>query len=144
VPARIPIALLAGVALRMWASGYDAPDGGAPFLITAGPYRHLRYPHLAGSLCIALALGAGFTTFRSVFGPRLRAAAAIEEDRRARFGDQYRDYAVRVPRFFPRVRPAELRSAGVFALGTALRRELDGIGEIVRLLAAPTEGRHER
>jgi protein-S-isoprenylcysteine O-methyltransferase Ste14 len=108
-----------GLAIILWTNGLflTLGEGTAhPFaaktqrLVIAGPYRYVRNPMmwgvgalLAGS---ALWLGsaglwvalAGFVTFISLFVPFYE-----ERDMERRFGEEYRDYCRRVPRWLPRL-----------------------------------------
>ena len=114
-----PLAL-AGFFLIMWCNvlflelgrGTAHPFAGkTQKLVIVGPYRYVRNPMmwgvgalLAGS---ALWLGSGglwvalatFLTFVLLFVPFYE-----ERDMERRFGEAYRDYCRRVPRWFPRMR----------------------------------------
>lgn len=98
-------AAILGLAVRAASSGYLQKDRS---LATAGPYAHTRNPLYLGSALIA----AGF----AVAGHSWSAAVLLavyfavfyyavmrneEEDLRERFGRAYKEYAARVPLFFP-------------------------------------------
>lgn len=80
-------------------------------LVTAGPYGHVRNPMMwgVGAILVGLALWLGsvglwigfllFLLFVSFFVPYYE-----ERDMERRFGEEYRDYCRRVPRWFPRLR----------------------------------------
>ncbi len=110
----------AGVALALWCAGLFRVLGrGTPLpftmktqrLVISGPYRIVRNPMMFGVgaflIGCALCLGsvglwfgfAGFVVFVSFFVPLYE-----ERDMERRFGNEYRDYCRRVPRWFPRLR----------------------------------------
>jgi hypothetical protein len=106
-----------GVALRAYASGYVTKN---TELTTTGPYAYTRNPLYLGSMLIAfgfavaahswwiaLALAVLFTL---IYLPTIRSE---EEFLRGRFGD-YDEYARRVPRLLPQLKPASTikRDAG--------------------------------
>lgn len=114
------VALVAGVALFLVCLRRFAIDGHgtlAPWdpprrLVLRGAYRHVRNPMISGVILVlfgeSLALrslphalwAATFAAINCVYIPLL------EEPRlEARFGDEYREYRRRVPRFLPRLRP---------------------------------------
>lgn len=128
-PARaVGLALIAtGGALFAWCVALFARVGRgtlAPWdptrrLVAAGPYRHVRNPMITG---VALVL-AGEALFRGSRPLALWAGVfvlvnhvyflAVEEPGlRRRFGEDYRAYAARVPRWLPRLRRAPGGSAG--------------------------------
>ena len=111
---------LAGLAIILWTNGLflSLGEGTAhPFaaktarLVIAGPYRYVRNPMMwgVGALISGTALWVGsaglwialavFLTFISLFVPFYE-----ERDMERRFGEEYRDYCRRVPRWFPRFR----------------------------------------
>jgi protein-S-isoprenylcysteine O-methyltransferase Ste14 len=105
-------ALLAagGAILLTWSTAYrPASTDHTPFSI-AGPFRYVRNPHYLSYFLLILALG----TFQSVLGfPVLLLAETIlllrlvarEELRLEKeYGERFRDYAQRVPRFLPSLR----------------------------------------
>ena len=115
-----PLAL-AGLAIVFWCNALFLELGRGtahPFaaktqeLVIAGPYRYVRNPMMwgVGSLLAGSALWLGsaglwvalavFLTFVLLFVPYYE-----ERDMEGRFGEAYRDYCRRVPRWFPRLRP---------------------------------------
>ncbi len=116
---------LAGEAIRCWAVGYSgattrADRVTAPALVTAGPYAYVRNPLYVGNLVTGLGFTIAFTgaNRRRVrvglaalgLGTMLAVYTAIvpHEERflRERFGADFDDYAARVPRIVPRLRPS--------------------------------------
>jgi protein-S-isoprenylcysteine O-methyltransferase Ste14 len=105
--------IVAGEALRLWATGFLHKTES---LTTAGPYAYLRHPLYLGTLLIAtgLALMAhaafawvlyalfllGYFAYYLPYKNRIE-GARLE----ARFGDEYRRYAAAVPALFPRLHP---------------------------------------
>ena len=97
-----------GQALRLWASGHLEKDRQ---LATGGPYSFTQHPLYLGNILISagVAVASGH--------PLVMLAAAIyllvffpyvlRSERRfltVRFGDEYRSYAARTGRYFPRLR----------------------------------------
>lgn len=113
-----------GLLMRAWASGHIRKN---QTLAVSGPYAHTRNPLYLGSFI----LGVGFTIaagvwwlglvfialFLGIYFPvmRVEAGELIEI-----FGDEYREYAKRVPLFFPRLTAAK-KSAADFDFGLYLR-----------------------
>jgi hypothetical protein len=110
-------AILAGVGelFRIWASGHIEKT---LRLATGGPYAHTRNPLYVGSVLMALgfvvaarhpiSVAAGLT-YLIVFYP-----AIIREEAkflRAKFPDEYGEWARRVPLFFPRLTPGGPRAS---------------------------------
>ena len=110
---------LAAFALIAWCNGLFLARGEGtahPFaaktkrLVIAGPYRYVRNPMMwgVGSLLVGLALWTGisglwvalgiFLTFILLFVPLYE-----ERDMERRFGEEYREYCRRVPRWVPRL-----------------------------------------
>jgi protein-S-isoprenylcysteine O-methyltransferase Ste14 len=104
--------VIAGQALRVWATGYLLKTDE---LTTAGPYSHLRHPLYAG----ALLMGCGFLLMAGprvasvvlplglvfYFGYYLSHKDAVESERlEALYGDAFRAYRAAVPTLIPRVR----------------------------------------
>lgn len=121
--AGLPLALL-GEILRIWGVGYAGlttrgKEVQAPFLVTAGPYAYVKNPLYLGNLLI----GAGLTLmasggnppviqlllFVAVFSSYLGiyGVVVLEEEKflQERFGEEYRRYALQVPRVIPRLSP---------------------------------------
>lgn len=116
---------LTGEGLRLWALGVAGEPTRAqvleaPRLITEGPYGLVRNPLYLGNalnavgLAVAGAGGVGWAgsaglllgvlaVLAGVYGPIVRAEEAFLEER---FGENFRDYAARVPRWLPRPRAA--------------------------------------
>jgi protein-S-isoprenylcysteine O-methyltransferase Ste14 len=111
------VVLLAGVALFAWCvtlfarvgRGTLAPWDPTQRLVAAGPYRYLRNPMISGVSAVlagqALLMGSWilaawtltFVAFNFVY------FVAVEEPGlERRFGDPYREYKARVPRWMPR------------------------------------------
>jgi protein-S-isoprenylcysteine O-methyltransferase Ste14 len=100
---------LIGIFIRAWASGHIRKNSK---LAVSGPYAHTRNPLYLGSFL----LGAGFTgasgywwvplifciIFLSIYLPVMNAE---KEDLKSLFGEDYEEYARRVPLFFPRITP---------------------------------------
>ena len=115
------VLVTAGVALRLWATGYLSKNRR---LTREGPYRHLRHPLYLGTWLIATGIlvacigpGApllwlfvlliGFQTVFFAF--YMRRKEAKEADRLQRnFGDEFVAFRSEVPAFLPRLRPAPL------------------------------------
>lgn len=112
--------VLAGLLLVIWCNALftSLGEGTAhPFtaktkrLVIAGPYRYVRNPMVwgVGSLLVGLALWlgsvglwfgfGGFVLFILFFVPYYE-----ERDMERRFGEEYREYCRRVPRWWPRFR----------------------------------------
>lgn len=97
---------LMGVLLRSWASGIIRKNR---VLATTGPYAYTRNPLYLGSATIGLGfMVAGgrplvLAIYLLLFGGIYYWTMKIEErNLLARFGEEYRRYADRVPLFFPR------------------------------------------
>jgi protein-S-isoprenylcysteine O-methyltransferase Ste14 len=105
---------LVGLALRAWSAGHIRKND---VLAVSGPYAHTRNPLYLGSFL----LGLGFTVaaaasplhfllfaglfaalFLGIYLPVMRVEAATLAEL---FGDQYREYAQKVPILFPRLTP---------------------------------------
>jgi len=100
--------VVAGSAIRFWASLYIGGRKNRE-LVTDGPYRLLRNPLYAGNLVASLGLGlvTGSPAVVVIAMPLLSAiwwCTVLAEEVRLeeKFGDLYRDYVGRVPRFIPR------------------------------------------
>jgi len=78
-------------------------------LVTDGIYSYLRHPRYveAGIGLVAVALFANYLSIyiiAAAYIPIVYLVVLLEErELRERFGEQYEDYAKRVPRFFPRL-----------------------------------------
>jgi len=142
--AGLAIALL-GEALRMWGVCYSGAttrksEVTAPYLVTAGPYAHVRNPLYLGNtitaLGFAIAAGGGATwewrilflalvifLYSAVYG---KIILFEEEYLRQSFGEAYDLYAREVPRIIPRLRPYEFRQ-GRFDGSIILKAEVHTI-----------------
>ena len=106
-----------GAALRLWGSAYvgsrvvhsNAMHGDA--LLADGPYRRTRNPLYLGTLlhtfgvALVMPVSGALFTILLIWIFQLRLAFAEEPFLTARFGQPYRDYAARVPRFLPALTP---------------------------------------
>lgn len=99
-----------GLRSALLLSGRGRPRRGPqpPFLI-AGPYTRVRNPLLVGLLLVLVGMALATESSGLLLGAVVAAVVAqawvvrIEEPRlRARFGEAYREYVVRVPRWVPR------------------------------------------
>ena len=132
--------VLAGEALRVWASGYLTKNRA---LTTAGPYRHTRHPLYLGSALLvvgfalgsgSLALGAGLV---AVFALVYAAVARREEEHlNRRFGPEYAAWCAAVPALVPRLRAWEGGDDAAFSWAAVRRhRELRAVTGAALLLA---------
>lgn len=105
--------LLLGVA---WWMLYRAQRGGR--LATRGPYALVRHPQYAAFVAILVAFLLQWPTlltllmFPVLLVMYARLARTEESEMQARFGDAYRRYAERTPRFIPRLVP-RARGGGI-------------------------------
>ncbi len=111
------IFLALGAGLRVWGSAYvgssvvhsSGMHGSA--MLADGPFRRTRNPLYLGTLLhtfgIALVMPAsgGVLTIALIWLFQIRLALAEEPFLTARFGEPYRAYAARVPRFIPALTP---------------------------------------
>ncbi len=123
--ARFWIGLLvasAGLALSVWTAtlflrfgeGTPAPWNPPKRLVVRGPYRHVRNPMISGVLIMLLAEAMlvkswPIALWMMVFfiGNAIYFPLVEERGLEERFGDDYREYMVHVPRWVPRLRPWE-------------------------------------
>jgi protein-S-isoprenylcysteine O-methyltransferase Ste14 len=101
--------------IRLFASaghGTLAPWDATTRLVVAGPYRYVRNPMISGVLLALLGEAASFGSlsllvwFGAVFALNAVYIPLVEEPGlEARFGEDYRRYRARVPRWIPRLRP---------------------------------------
>ncbi len=134
--------VLAGGALHLWAKGCLAQD---QVLATGGPYRWTRNPFYLANL--AIDAGLCVTANRLALTLLLLALWAVvygatirREERKleALFGDAYRRYAARVPRFLPWRRPLPRAEAGAgFCFRNRNLVEGREYARLARILAAP-------
>lgn len=98
-----------GLLIRAWASGHLRKN---QELATSGPYAHTRNPLYFGSLILVVGFGicsanawlvvASIALFFGIYWPVMQR----EEEYMAQlFGEQFRQRAAGVPRFFPRLTP---------------------------------------
>jgi protein-S-isoprenylcysteine O-methyltransferase Ste14 len=79
-------------------------------LVTVGPYRYVRHPQYFALMLMTLGLSLIFNTLQLLLFALSTTAAfyisALMEERKllAIFGQQYRDYAAKTPRFIPRLK----------------------------------------
>jgi len=99
-----------GLLIRAWACGYIQKE---KKLTTSGPYRYSRNPLYVGNLVlgISIAVGARSWWVLALFGIYFLAfyPVVIARERRkmeSLFPEEYKDYARKVPAFFPRLTPA--------------------------------------
>lgn len=111
--------ILLGSGLILWttvlfwnARGTPAPWHPPERFVVRGPYRHVRNPMILGVLLIltgeallagSLMIGGWAILFLGFYHGML--LAYEEPDLRERFGERYRRYHERVPRWWPRLRP---------------------------------------
>jgi protein-S-isoprenylcysteine O-methyltransferase Ste14 len=103
----------AGAVLLTWATAYRPPIAGTDRTIfsVAGPFGYVRNPHYLSYFLLILALG----TFQSRLGfpvmvlaetiLLLRLAGREELGLEQEYGERFRRYAQRVPRFLPSLHP---------------------------------------
>ncbi len=93
-------------------NGTPAPWDPPKKLVIRGPYRHVRNPMITGALLILLAEALLFqswplSVWMAVFfiGNTVYFRFIEEKGLEKRFGDDYRKYKARVPRWVPRLQP---------------------------------------
>ncbi len=137
---------LLGAAFRVWGAAYvgaatvNSPEMQGRAMLADGPYRHTRNPLYLGTLLhtVGLALlmppaGAIFA-IAAIWILQVRLAFAEEPYLLQRFGEAYRLYAARVPRFLPSPKPL-VPTAGARAHWLqAMVGEVYFLGVIVTLL----------
>ena len=112
--------VMAGEMMRFWGVAYAGSltrvtaSVGAPEVIIAGPFAYVRNPLYVGNLLTYVGIG---VMSNALFPWLVLCAAfwfsfqyyqivALEEDfLEKKFGDQYREFKQRVPRFFPQASP---------------------------------------
>lgn len=114
------IFIVVGEAMRIWGVAYAGPltratgNVGAPELIVAGPFAHLRNPLYFGNIVMYVGVG----ILANALVPWLPLAALVyfafqyymivtleEEFLRKEFSEQFQEYVKNVPRFVPRISP---------------------------------------
>jgi protein-S-isoprenylcysteine O-methyltransferase Ste14 len=108
-------ALLMATTIRLFVSvgrGTLAPWDPTKRLVVLGPYRYVRNPMISGVLFVLLGEAVAFASLPLfvLFGAAFAINAAyipLVEERglEERFGEDYRTYKSRVPRWLPRLRP---------------------------------------
>ena len=99
------LVMIAGAALRFWASGYIDKEGR---LSIAGPYRFTRNPLYVGSHLIALGLAISqdslmmLALYLLIFVPLYHWIVLKEEEvLKEKFGPLYKDFSLSVSRYVP-------------------------------------------
>lgn len=137
----VPLALL-GVLIRAWASGHLRKNAE---LAVSGPYAHTRNPLYFGSFVLALGcavsggtwwLGAWLLLFfLAVYWPVMQAEAGHMQQL---FGAAYREWALAVPLFWPRLTPYANGQVRSFTWRQYQRhreyRALIGVGLVLAIL----------
>jgi protein-S-isoprenylcysteine O-methyltransferase Ste14 len=125
-----------GLVVRVWAIGYAGGSTRsyrlrAGRLVTAGPYNYVRNPIYLGNLLVGLGIvfvsgtWVALVVLAIVFSIEYGAIVSLEEEFLTRtFGDAYRQYVERVPRWLPRLRgvPAPVPAPTEFSW-RAVRKE---------------------
>ena len=116
-----------GVFLRAWANGHLKKE---ETLTDSGPYRFTRNPLYLGNfvMLVGLALATGnllLTTLLVIFFYifYMFLIANEEEKLRQLFGEALDDYTTRVPRFWPRLWPAESKNPAGWSFGQYLHNK---------------------
>jgi protein-S-isoprenylcysteine O-methyltransferase Ste14 len=128
--------IVAAAALRTWASAYlrssvvHAPVLHTEALVAEGPYRRTRNPLYVGAILLAVGIGLDASRVGLVFivgGVTLfvyRLILREENDLRATQGESYGEYARRVPRLWPSLRPQLPAGGAPAAWGQAWAGEI--------------------
>lgn len=138
--------VILGAWFRVWSSAYvgasivKSPSMHGGTLLADGPFRHTRNPLYLGTLLhtvgIALLMPPAGAVFAiaTIWIFQVRLALAEEPFLEARFGQAYREYMARVPRFLPAPR-AQVASAGIAGRwGQACLGEIYFLGVVITLL----------
>lgn len=135
--------ILAGEAIRIHAVGYAGKrtrtrGTKVKELVTAGPFAHVRNPLYIGNFLLALGLIVLskvpwlLWVFPVLFFLQYAAIIAWEERILTnQFGDDYRSYVGRVPRWLPRTSPASPESSHTFSGRVAWESERDSLRALV-------------
>ncbi|MEZ4749727.1 MAG: isoprenylcysteine carboxylmethyltransferase family protein [Bdellovibrionota bacterium] len=127
--------ILASEALRVWAVGYAGSvtrtrQDAVNSLVCAGPFRYVRNPlYIANitmyvSWAVLFGLGTYAVLAAAFFVIQYSLIVRYEEGiLTSTFGEAYREYQKRVPRWFPRLSRASKASEHPFQLVPALRSE---------------------
>ncbi len=139
--------ILVGEAVRLRAVGFAGKrtrtrGTNVKELVTAGPFARVRNPLYIGNFLLALGLIVVsrvewlLWVFPVLFFLQYAAIIAWEERVLTnQFGDEYRTYRNRVPRWIPRPTPAEPQSAHEYSGQTAWQSERDSLRALVVLFA---------
>lgn len=128
-----------GIVGRLWATLYIGGRKSGE-VVTGGPYSMTRNPLYVFSTLAAAGVGAQMGSIVATVGFAVLCAAAfhvviLREERflEATFGDDFRAYVARVPRFFPRLSLYQEGDTGKFVPRTLLTTLLDGLVFLVAL-----------
>jgi len=141
--------MLLGEAIRIWGVGYAGfitrtRNVGAPLLVTSGPFAIIRNPLYAGNFFLALGACVAFNALMPwvlilyvvLYGVQYHFIVRLEETTlENKFGDAYRRYTAKVPRFFPGFRKYDEPSQVFFNAGIAFANERKTFVSIVLILA---------
>ena len=137
--------ILVGEAIRLHAVGYAGKrtrtrGTKVKELVTAGPFAHVRNPLYIGNFLLALGLIVLsrvewlLWVFPVLFFLQYAAIIAWEERILTnQFGDEYRAYVGRVPRWIPRPTPADPRSSHEHSAMVAWQSERDSLRALIVL-----------
>jgi protein-S-isoprenylcysteine O-methyltransferase Ste14 len=133
------VAVLMGIAfaeaLRVWAVGYAGSatrtrGDDVPSLVHAGPFRYVRNPLYIANMLMYTLVGVlyGFSALSLIIllfsAIQYTFIVAFEEDTlKKTFGEVYKVYARKVPRWWPALTPKVPSSQHEFSLKKALRSE---------------------
>ena len=156
-----PASMLAGLAvvllgegIRFWGVAFVGAETrttgtvGGTYLVTNGPFAHVRNPLYVGNMLLyagigimSLALFPGLLFLALLwFGVQYSMIVAREEEYLAqRFGEEFSEYAKNVPRFVPRLTPFDSgrpmpKSLNVVEGLASERRTLQAIGLVALLI----------
>ncbi len=126
----LPIFLL-GLALRLWARGYNRKDG----FVLDGPYRYIRNPVELGAVFVFVAggvlMGIPWWGYAVVVISSLVylsfVGLAVDRDLELFYGKSFYRYTQRVKRWIPSRLPGTNRSHRTYSLGHALKFEKEGV-----------------
>ncbi len=139
--------ILAGEVIRLHAFGYAGKrtrtrGTKVKELVTAGPFAHVRNPLYIGNFLLALGLIVLsrvpwlLWVFPVLFFLQYAAIIAWEERILTnQFGDEYRAYVSRVPRWIPSMTPADPRSSHEHSAKVAWQSERDSLRALIVLFA---------
>ncbi len=122
VMAASTVVILLGTLLA--AAGWNTIYRGKGALVTDGIYARVRHPQYLGLIIVVVGFLIQWPTLITLimapllFAAYVRLADREERDLRLRYGHLYAEYAARVPRFLPRLRPSR-RAKPASGSGTA-------------------------